>query len=317
MLRRFDIIERAVLPSENDGAHILVFSSPDQAEREVIMRLLDLDAHTLDSALDPDEISRLEVTGDRTGLIFKRPRNYSSEEQFLFKVSSLGVFLTNKQMVVLMAEDLPIFSERMFADIGSLLEVVLRLLYRSIYHFFEHLKVISLISNEIEQKITTSMENKYLLHMFTLEKSLVYYLHAINTNAIVIEKLKANVVKLGFAVAETELLDDIAIENNQCLKQAEIYNNILMGLMDARGSVVNNNLNIQMKRLTIINIVFMPLNLLAGIGGMSEFSMMTSGISWHLSYPAFLVGMVIIGALTYFIIERIGSERRLVRRSTH
>ena len=31
-----------------------------------------------------------------------------------------------------------------------------------------------------------------------------------------------------------ELLDDILIENAQCLKLAEIYSNILTGLMDAR-----------------------------------------------------------------------------------
>jgi magnesium transporter len=54
-----------------------------------------------------------------------------------------------------------------------------------------------------------------------------------------------------------------------------------------------------MKRLTVINVVFMPLNVLAGVGGMSEFSMMTKGIAWPLAYSAFMLVLTIIGLSTY------------------
>jgi magnesium transporter len=53
------------------------------------------------------------------------------------------------------------------------------------------------------------------------------------------------------------LLDDITIENTQCYKQAEIYSNILASMMDARVSIVNNNLNILMKKLTFVTIAIM------------------------------------------------------------
>ena len=98
------------------------------------------------------------------------------------------------------------------------------------------------------------MENRYLLNLFTLEKSLVYYLNAINSNGMVIEKIRHNAAKIGFSQESLELLDDIIIENDQCLKQAEIYSNILTGLMDARGSIVSNNLNVLMKTLNIITV---------------------------------------------------------------
>jgi magnesium transporter len=69
--------------------------------------------------------------------------------------------------------------------------------------------------------------------------------------------------------------------------------------MDATVGFLNVNQNIDLKRLTIISVVFMPVNILAGIGGMSEFSMMTSGIPWPIAYGSFIVVMILIGILTF------------------
>jgi magnesium transporter len=57
------------------------------------------------------------------------------------------------------------------------------------------------------------------------------------------------------------------------------------------------------RRLTLITTIFMPLTLLAGIGGMSEWSMMTGAQNWRIAYPAFLLGMVVLGVLNYFFIK--------------
>lgn len=70
-------------------------------------------------------------------------------------------------------------------------------------------------------------------------------------------------------------------------------------LMDATDSSININQNKDIKRLTIISVVFMPLNVLAGIGGMSEYSMMTQSIPWPVSYAAFTIGLILVGWLTY------------------
>ncbi len=69
--------------------------------------------------------------------------------------------------------------------------------------------------------------------------------------------------------------------------------------MDATVGFLNVNQNIDLKRLTIISVVFMPVNILAGIGGMSEFSMMTEGIPWPISYGSFILVMMMIGILTF------------------
>jgi magnesium transporter len=69
--------------------------------------------------------------------------------------------------------------------------------------------------------------------------------------------------------------------------------------MDATVGFINVNQNKDIKRLTIISVVFMPLNVLAGIGGMSEFTMMTEGVPWPIAYSTFAVALITIGWLTF------------------
>ncbi|MDD2865118.1 MAG: CorA family divalent cation transporter, partial [Methylococcales bacterium] len=82
--------------------------------------------------------------------------------------------------------------------------------------------------------------------------------------------------------------------------------------MDATVGFINVNQNKDIKRLTVISLVFMPLNVLAGIGGMSEFSMMTQGIPWQISYSCFGIAMAIVSWLTFHAVQFF--ERRKTRR---
>jgi magnesium transporter len=79
--------------------------------------------------------------------------------------------------------------------------------------------------------------------------------------------------------------------------------------MDATVGFLNVNQNKDLKRLTVISVVFMPINVLAGIGGMSEFSMMTRSIPWPLAYGIFIVGMMGIGTMTYLGLRYMESRR--------
>jgi magnesium transporter len=84
-------------------------------------------------------------------------------------------------------------------------------------------------------------------------------------------------------------------------------------LMDAVVGFININQNQRVSKLTKLGIIFMPINVLAGIGGMSEFSMMTSSIPWPISYGAFIVGMALIGWMTYVALRH--TERRESRKN--
>jgi magnesium transporter len=82
-------------------------------------------------------------------------------------------------------------------------------------------------------------------------------------------------------------------------------------LMDATIGFININQNRRINQLTVFGVVFMPINILAGMGGMSEFSMMTQGIPWPLAYGVFLLGASLMGGATYVALKHF--EKRQVK----
>lgn len=257
MLKQLYIVDGKVTENGTGDAPVWVYTTPDDTERRFLIDQLKIDEHTLNSALDPDELSRLEFEPEHVAMIFKRPKHYTAQDNFLFRVISTGVFLFKDRLIIVRTDEAPLFEGRPFIKMLSVQDVFLKLIYRAISHFVEHLRGINMISTELEQQINTSMENKYLLNLFTLEKSLVYYLSAINSNGALIDKVRNNAAKIGLTPENLEFLDDVLIENNQCRGQTEIYSQVLSGLMDARASIISNNLNVRIKALTIMTIAIM------------------------------------------------------------
>lgn len=300
-----------VLSSPGREAQVIVYSKPNDAERDELIKDFSLESFDFDAICDPDEVPRLEISADSVLVIWKSPDNVSSKETIEFNVSSVGFILRKDKLVVILPKGEIPFDGREFRRLNNLLDVFLRLFIYTIRRYQGHLKAIKIISAELQSKIVSSMENKYLLQMFTLGESLVYYLNALETNSTILMRLRALTERLNFTPEQTNFLDDIIIENQQAVKQASIYSNVLSGLMDARGTIINNNMNILLKNLTLINVVFLPLNLIASMLGMSEFSMMTEGIDWKLSYTIFSLAMVIIGWLTWWWLVNIVERKQI------
>lgn len=299
MVREYEIRGGKLIPAAKDG-DVVIHIDPDETTRKRLVDKYGLDEHTLNSALDPDELSRIEFEPDHHAIIFKRPKNYSGTEQFLFSVSSFGMFWFKKELIIVIAEDIDLFEGKIFNKVASIEDLVLKIMYGTIYHYLGHLKVINMISDSLEQKINTSMQNEFLINLFTLEKSLVYYLNAINSNGILISRMKQNDKKIRFSDESLEMIDDIIIENDQCYKQAEIYSNILAGLMDARVSIVSNNLNILMKKLNIITIAIMVPTFVV-----SAFSMNVSiPLSDHGQAFYIILGLALLSVFGFFLFWR-------------
>jgi magnesium transporter len=311
MRSTFEIKNGALVEATAERAPIVVYVAPDDQEKRHIIEALRLDLYDVDSALDPDEVSRLEVSADRVSIIWKRPKSARPDDQLRLDVFSLGLFLQQDRLIIILAEGPVPFSAKEFQGVTSVADVLLRFLLHTVRHYVGHLKIIRQLSNALEAKITTSMGNRYLLQMFTLSESLIYYLDAIEANSAVLTKLRNLGDRLTPRKEQLDLLDDIILENHQCARQAQIYSTVLSGLMDARGTIVNNNMNVLLKNLTLINIIFLPLNLIASIGGMSEFTAVTKGIDWRISYGLFCIGMVALAWLTRLFVVRTAERNAL------
>ena len=308
MFKSYQITDGRVVecPDDQTGP-IQLYINPNDDDREYLVEQCGIDEHTYYSALDEDEISRIEYEPNHIAVILKQPRRYNRDNKLIFRVASVGAFLFQDRIIIIQADSVPIFEYgRMPLRGNTIPGVLLRLIYHSTRHFLENLRIIRSISDSLENKIEMSVTNKALAGMFSLLKGLTYYESATGANQLLLLKLKADARKIGFSEEEIDFLEDITVENKQCDNLTGIYSGILTGMSDARVSIVSNNLAIVMKYLTLINLVFMPLNVLTGMGGMSEFSMITDHIWWPYAYSGFFLAAVMVAYVTYLFIKRIG-----------
>ena len=269
-IRSFFRLENNRLVScEADDARIIVYNSPTIDDEAEMQEFYNIDFHTLQSSLDPDELSRLEFESDHAAIIFKRPKSFCADDNFLLKLTSTGIFVYEDHLVIVMPDDAPVYEGRVPFQVESIQDVILRLLYQSTLHFEGHLKAITMLSDSLEKRISTSLENKYLLNMFALEKSLVYIVNSISSNGALLEKMKTVSEKLGFDRDQVGILEDLIIENQQCNRRAEIHSQVIGGMMDARASIVSHNLNQLIKKFTIWTVAIMLANLVVGIFSMN------------------------------------------------
>lgn len=310
MLQRYSTTNGRISQGAEGALQIEVYIQPDEAERSHLINDFGIDEHTLASSTDPDETPRVEFEDNHAAIIIKYPKNYSADDNFLFRVKSMGIFLFSDKIIIVVDDAVQLFAGKVGTNVRTYQDVLLKTLLQTIRHFETHLRVINMCSDEIEHEINKSCENKSLLNMFTLEKGLVYYLNALNGNRRVIERIKVSAAKLNMTPENNELLDDLAIENRQFLDQAEVYSQVLSGLMDARASIINNNLNVTMKTMNAIVIAVAVPTFFTGIGGMSEFTgfFTSERVPWFFSYSTFLVTMFLLGLLTFWLVMKL--ERR-------
>src|SRR5512137_494435 len=110
MIKRYKLENNQLVPTETEAPLVWVLVDPNEDEKKWVVSNFNLDEHNLASAFDPEEPARIEMEPDHLELIFKRPKNYSSKDQFMFKVSSMGLFLFKDKLIIAISEDLNLFA---------------------------------------------------------------------------------------------------------------------------------------------------------------------------------------------------------------
>jgi magnesium transporter len=142
------------------------------------------------------------------------------------------------------------------------------LLLRIVSRFLQYLRQINKIQDLMERQLQRSMKNKELIQMLGIEKSLVYFSTALKANEIVIEKiLRGRVLKLYDE--DQDILEDVLVENKQAIDMTNTYSVILSSTMDIFASIISNNLNIVMKKLTSITLLMAIPTMVSSFYGMN------------------------------------------------
>jgi magnesium transporter len=306
----FTIADEHLHRSTPEAATVSVYSNPASATQREMLESLGIDDHMLESALDPDELSRLEFDSQtkQAFVVLKRPNQGSNGRPELLGISSIGFLLQADRLVIVTPDDAPLLEDGDWAE--SLHMLLLRITSSVVSEFMLELKRVKRTSREIQTRLSKSIGNQELLRMFSLSEGLVYHINAIEGNARALRRLRHLSPRLAFTEDELEFLDDIVIDTDQCSRQAEVFSTVLAGMLDARGNIINNNMNILLKNLTIINVVFLPLTLIASIFGMSEYSFWLDryGVGSEIGYAAFFAGMILLGLVSWWFVARLADR---------
>jgi magnesium transporter len=147
---------------------------------------------------------------------------------------------------------------------------VLQLFEQNVYRFLTCLKKLNSKRNLIEQELYDSSRNQELKLLLSIEKSLVYFLNSLSSNELLLLKMKrTDFLQIARDEDMTDLFEDIIIDNSQAMEMSKVYSDILSGTMDAYGSIISNNLNLTIQRLTLITIILMVPTLMASFYGMN------------------------------------------------
>lgn len=265
---------------------------PDHDDFQFLTHELNVPESFLEDIADADERPRTETEGNWLLTILRIPMQ-SSNPQIPFITVPIGI-ITNNDIIVSVCyhqtELLPDFiqhTRRKNICVNNKLELILRLIYSSAVWFLKYLKQINNEVANAEKELEKSIRNEDLLRLMKLQKTLVYFDTSIRGNEVLIGRLKNIFQNTG--MLDMELLDDAVIELRQAYNTVNIYSDILTGTMDAFASIISNNVNDIMKRMTSLSITLMIPTVIASFYGMN--------VDIHLdSFPHAFLFIVLLSA---------------------
>lgn len=183
-------------------------------------------------------------------------------------ISKDDLFISVCHYDVEMINDFLQFSRRKLYSGKKREDLLLHLMLSSAVWFMKYLKQVNVQIKQGEDELERSVRNEELHRLMKLERTLVYFITSIRGNEILMIKLKSMFKQAGINY-DKDLLEDVEIEIQQAHSSANIYSHILSSMMDTFASIISNNLNIIMKRLTSISIILMIPTLIASFYGMN------------------------------------------------
>ena len=254
--------------------------SPTEEEKQFLIEQVGVLPEFIQSSLDAEESSHIDFDEDynQTLVIVDYPSAEEYSEGFdkqtlQYTTLPLGIVIMKGYIVTIsLYENLNIEDMATGKIKGIHTEMktrfLLLLLLRISQRYLIYLRQIDRLSSRTEHRLHKSMENKELIQMLGLEKSLVYFSTSLKTDEITLNKImRGKAIKLY--EEDQDLLEDVLVEIHQAIEMCNIYSNILSGTMDAFASVISNNLNIVMKVLTVITIVMSIPNIIFSFYGMN------------------------------------------------
>lgn len=275
---------------------------PIQEDLDFLIEEIGVPESFLADTADRDERPRVEMEDDWQLTIIRVPTE-TLEASTPYSTMPVGIIYSAEKKVVVticyhrsqFMQDFIDHNRRKKISVQTETDFILRLILCSAVWFLKYIKQISSMVMEAEEALEKSIRNEDLLQMMKLQKCFVYFNTSIRGNESVMGKIRA----LRYNNYDEELAEDVAIELNQAYNMVNVYSDILTGTMDAFASIISNNVNTIMKRMTSISIVLMLPTLIASLYGMNV-KLAFADKSWAFIGILMLSLLLSAGAFTYF-----------------
>ncbi|WP_028972782.1 magnesium transporter CorA family protein [Spirochaeta cellobiosiphila] len=279
-------------------------ANPSESEIEFLNVEHQIPEDLILDILDEDERSRIEITNYYTCLITRVPVYDETREVRYFTVP-LGIIISNGLVFTICSRPSAIL-DAVAKKIGSVADsnvytFMLEILNKSITNYLQYLKQINKLTSRIEEDLQNAVKNTELLQLLRLEKSLLFFTTSLKGNEMLLERFE-KLFDSKLSSSQREALEDLRIEVRQAQEMTSIYSNILSGMMDILASVISNNLNVVMKRLTQISIVLMIPTFIASLYGMNVSHLPFHDKSW--AFPAILGVSTALALISAMFVSR-------------
>ncbi len=248
--------------------------NPSYEELEDVSNKTNTDLDLLTKLLDDEELPRIEEGDNATLIVVDTPYITDTRYKHKYNTDPLGIIINNDGYFITISlkkqallNDFKNNRVKNF-DIKKKTKFVIQILLRVAGIYQKELTSINNYINKKEKTLYKSTNNKELIDLLNIEKTLVYFSTSLKANDVVLEKLsKGNVLPLY--EDDTDLMEDAMIENKQAIEMANIYREILTSMTDTYATIISNNLNDVMKFLAGITIVFSIPTMVASFIGMN------------------------------------------------
>ena len=279
MIEYFQVVDKKLkkLDEIQPGCWVNIQPPIESGETKAFAKEMDIELDFLMDSLDKDERSRYEREEDVRLILVNAPtlNDSAPENESLYLTIPIGIILTPDNVITISSHKKTVLKRFLKMKVKGFKPEVQQkfvlLIFEQIVRDYLHcLKLLNQKRNEIEKELYDSSRNQELRRLLSIEKSLVYFVNSLSANDLLKMKMKrTDFLEMRNDEVLTDLFEDIIIDNGQALEMSNVYTNILNGTMEAYASIISNNLNMVIQRLTLVTIILMVPTLVASLYGMN------------------------------------------------
>ena len=241
---------------------------PSEEEIIKVADALKIETNIISQVLVEKELPRVKRLDNATLIVVDVPFMKDTSIKNKYVTYPLGIIVSNTCITTVSLVEHAFLNNMEGINTFEINKLLIEILLKSAQSYLITLESIDEDIVRIENNTYKATDNKQLLNFLNIQKTLVYFITSLHANGMVLEKLQKENM-LDFSKEEAMLLEDATLENKQSIETSTVYREILSSTMDTYSSIISNNLNVLMKFLTGITIVFSVPTMIASFLGMN------------------------------------------------